>query len=186
MGMARDAVLIESDEHGIVVFLCPVFGLFAALVEELLSGKEADHLTVQEPGLYQVGIDAAHVAVGIGKRKRFFRLRLLLVRRVIDLALFAAQQHGHGLGIAQVIKLPHEIDGVSAAFRGVIIPLVAPDGDAVVGCQPLFPAAGDQLLSAPLENVYEIHVIGAEFLLVCKMNISAHGSTSYRWRLPMR
>ena len=43
MGMTRDAVFVESDEHGVMVFLGVVFGFFAAFVNEPLADKGIQH-----------------------------------------------------------------------------------------------------------------------------------------------
>ncbi|MPM80341.1 hypothetical protein SDC9_127388 [bioreactor metagenome] len=67
----------------------------------------------------------------------------------------------------------------------MIVPLVSPDGDAVIGRQPLIPTAGDQLLTPPLEKVHEIHIVGAVLLLIRKIHIDTHRCTSYLWRLPI-
>jgi hypothetical protein len=103
-----------------------------------------------------------------------------------NLALLTAQQHCYGFGKGQAVKPPYEVDGIAAAFRRVIVPLVPADGDAVIGIEPLVTAAGEQLLAAPLEKIHEVHIVGSELLLVGEVNINAHESTSYLWRLPMR
>ena len=72
-------------------------------------------------------------------------------------------------------------DRPPAALRGVIVPLVSPDGDAAVGRQPFIPAAGDQLLTATLEEIHKIHIVGTVLLLICKIYIDTHRCTSYLW-----
>ncbi|MPM45341.1 hypothetical protein SDC9_92028 [bioreactor metagenome] len=61
----------------------------------------------------------------------------------------------------------------------MIIPLVSADGNAVIGGKPLVSAAGNQLLTLPMQEIRKIHVVGPVFLLIGKMDVDTHENTSY-------
>ena len=51
MPVTGNAVFIESDEHGVVIFLCPVLGFFTAFVDEFLARESIEYLAVDAPFL---------------------------------------------------------------------------------------------------------------------------------------
>ena len=164
-------MFIESDEHGVVVFLCPVLGSFTALVDEPLAHKGIEYLAVDTTLLQQVGIHTAH---GLALRRQYEglcrRWHLLLCRRVASAEIIAEEQR-HGVRVAESIELLDEADGSAALLGGVIEPLAAADGDAVVAGKAFVPAGCDELFSSAAEELLQVHRRGSFFLLGCKRNV---------------
>ena len=77
MGMTRDAVFVESDEHGVMVFLGVVFGFFAAFVNEPLADKGIQHLTADEPLFEEIGIHPPH-GLSSWRQGKFLGFRFFL------------------------------------------------------------------------------------------------------------
>ena len=61
--------------------------------------------------------------------------------------------------------------GASAFFGGMIVPFVAPDGDAVVACETLLPSGGDQLFSPAKQEVFQIYRSGQELLFFREVDV---------------
>lgn len=78
------------------------------------------------------------------------------------------------------------LNHIEIADDTICFVIEAPDGDAMVGSQPLIPSAWQELFAAPLEKIRQIHIVGTVFLFIRKMHIHTHGRTSYLWRLPIR
>ena len=171
MPVMGNAVFIESDEHGVVVFFCPVPGFFTAFVDELLAHEGIEYLAVDAPLFQQVGIHTAHGLALRWEREGLCRLRLLLsCRRVVSVQIVAEEQR-HGVRVAESIELLDEADGSAALFRGMVVPLAAADGDAVVAGKAFVPAGGDELFSSAAEELLQVHRGGSFFLLGCKRNV---------------
>ena len=164
-------MFIESDEHGVVVFLCPVPGSFTALVDELLAHEGIEYLAVDATLLQQVGIDTAHGLTLRWEREGLCRLRHLLFCRRVASAEIIAEEQRHGVRVAESIELLDEADGSAALLGGVIEPLAAADGDAVVTGKAFFSARGNELFSTAAEELLQVHRRGSFFLLGCKRNV---------------
>ena len=171
MPVTGNAVFIESDEHGVVVFLCPVLGSFTALVDELLAHEGIEYLAVDATLLQQVCIHTAHGLTLRWEREGLCRLRLLLPCRRVASAEIIAEEQRHGVRVAESIELLDEADGSAALFGGVIEPLAATDGDAVVAGKAFVPAGCDELFSTAAEKLLQVHRCGSFFLLGCKWNV---------------
>jgi len=100
-----------------------------------------------------------------------FLLFLFWLGAFIDLPLFTVQQAGHRLGIGEVIEMPEEGDGATAFFNGVVKPLVASDGDAVVTGHAVLRAGADEPLSLVPEECGQVYGSRPLLLFVCKMDI---------------
>ena len=171
MPMTGNAVFIESDEHGVVVFLCPVPGSFTAFVDELLAHEGIEYLAVDATLLQQVGIHTAHGLTLRWEREGLCRLRLLLPCRRVTPTQIVAEEQRHGVRVAESIELLDEADGSAALFAGVIVPLASADGDAVVTGKAFVPAGGNELFSSAAEELLQVHRRGSFFLLGCKRNV---------------
>ena len=171
MPVTGNAVFIESDEHGVVIFLCPVPGSFTALVDELLAHEGIEYLAVDATLLQQVGIHTAHGLTLRWKCEGLCRLRHLLLCRRVTSAEIIAEEQRHGVRVAESIELLDEADGSAALLGGVIEPLAATDGDAVVAGKAFVPAGGDELFSSAAEELLQVHRCGSFFLLGCKRNV---------------
>ena len=171
MPMTGNAVFIESDEHGVVVFLCPVPGSFTAFVDELLAHEGIEYLAVDATLLQQVGIHTAHGLTLRWEREGLCRLRLLLPCRRVTPTQIVAEEQRHGVRVAESIELLDEADGSAALFAGVIVPLASADGDAVVAGKAFVPAGGNELFSSAAEELLQVHRCGSFFLLGCKRNV---------------
>ena len=145
VGVARDAVLVLADKDGIVVL--SVLEFLTALIQQSSPDKGIDHVPVQESVLEQVGVHPPHLPAGRGQCKFLSGLFLLLLGGSVDDSLFPAQQTGDGLWVGEVIELLDEGDGAAAFLYGMIVPLIALDGDAVVAGQTILRPGTDQLLS---------------------------------------
>ena len=85
--------------------------------------------------------------------------------------MFPAQQTVDGLRIGKIVEPLDERDWPTALFCGVIIPTIPTDGNTVVAGKPLFRAGGQQLLTLPEQELFQINFTGTVFLIVCKMNV---------------
>ena len=171
MPMTGNAVFIESDEHGVVIFLCPVPGVFTALIDELLAHEGIEYLAVDTTLLQQVGIHTAHGLTLRPQHEGLCRLRLLLLCRRVTPTQIIAEEQRHSVRVAESIELLDEADGSAALFGGVIEPLAAADGDAVVAGKAFVPAGCDELFSSAAEELLQVHRRGSFFLLGCKRNV---------------
>ena len=68
-----------------------------------------------------------------------------------------------------------EADGITALPGGVIIPVIAPYGNAVVTGKTPVPTGGQQLLAAALQERFQICGCGPVFLLLCEVDVWGHG-----------
>ena len=82
-----------------------------------------------------------------------------------------AEEQSQGVRVAESIELLDEADGSAALFGGVIEPLAAADGDAVVAGKAFVPAGCDELFSSAAEELLQVHRRGSFFLLGCKRNV---------------
>ena len=171
MPMTGNAVFIESDEHGVVVFLCPVPGFFTALVDELLAHEGIEYLAVDATLLQQVGIHTAHGLTLRRQHEGLCRLWLLLPCRRVTPAQIITEEQRHSVRVAEAIELLDEADCSAALLGGVIEPLAAADGDAVVAGKAFVPAGCDELFSSAAEELLQVHRRGSFFLLGCKRNV---------------
>ena len=145
MRVAGSSAVIPPNEHGVVILSGAALGLLAAFVDESGVDEVVQHRTADHPVLKHICVDMAHGVVSGRQLERF--LLFLLWGRGTDFPLFTVQKPGHGLRIAEVIKLLDERDWPAALLGGVVEPLVSPDGDTVVAGKALFSAAGQELLS---------------------------------------
>ena len=153
MPMTGNAVFIESDEHGVVIFLCPIPGSFTAFVDELLAHEGIEYLTVDTTLLQQVGIHTAHGLTLRRQHEGLCRLRLLLLCRRVTSAEIIAEEQRHSVRVAESIELLDEADGSAALLGGMVEPLTAADGDAVVAGKAFVPAGGNELFSSAAEEL---------------------------------
>ena len=154
-----------------MIFLCPVPGSFTALIDELLAHEGIEYLAVDATLLQQVGIHTAHGLALRWEREGLCRLRLLLLCRRITPAEIIAEEQRHGVRVAESIKLLDEADGSATLFRGMVVPLAAADGDAMVAGKAFVPAGGDELFPSAAEELLQVHRCGSFFLLGCKRNV---------------
>ena len=182
VSVAWNAVFVFANEDGVVVLPGLVLGYFAALVQQTCPDKGADHIPIQKAAVQQIGIYPAHIPVRRRQGKFLFGFLLLLWGGGIDTPLFAVQQTGDGLRIGEIVELLDEGDGTAALLHGVVVPLIAPDGDAVVTGHSVLRPGGDQLLPMAAEELHQIHLTGPELLLFGKMNIG-HTSSLHSSRL---
>ena len=70
-----------------------------------------------------------------------------------------------------MIKPLHEADSVTAPLLGVVVPLVAADGDAMVSGKPFLSAGGKELFAAAAKKLLQINGGGSLLLFICEMNI---------------
>ena len=97
-------------------------------------------------------------------------LLFLFWGRGADFPLFAVQEPGHGLGVAEVIELLDKRDWPAALLGGVVEPLVSPDGDTVVAGKAFFSAAGQEFFSLRKKEHLQIYGGGPLLLIVGKFN----------------
>ena len=177
MSVAGCTMHILSDEYGIVIFPVAALRPLAAFVDQAGMNEGVQHVPADMTLLEQVGVDPAHGAVP--RRKNEFLFLLLLRRCGPDLALFTVQEAGHGLRVAQAIELLDKRYRPAALFRGMVVPLVSTDGDAVVACEAAFPAFPQELFSLAEKKGFQVYGGGALLLGIGKFNIR-HDSTPYK------
>lgn len=131
MGVAGSAVFVTPNEYGVVIFLRPIPGLLTAFVDHSAFCEDVKDVPVNEPLLEQVGIEPPHSRAGRweGELLRFLRLRRLHLGICDPLAV---QQALHRLLVSQAVIRLDKGNRVASLFRLMIVPLVAPHGDAVV------------------------------------------------------
>ena len=133
--MARDSILVVTDEHGVVIH--------CGFVDHLFPHERIQHLTVNAALLQEVGVDAAHCVVSL-RKKKFFRWFLLYcsVLRWPFKTGVAIQQKLHRLWIVHAIKSPHEINRVAADTLVLVKPYIPSDGHLLRTVAPFVLAAG--------------------------------------------
>ena len=87
----------------------------------------------------------------------------------------AAQQQRHSVGVAQMAESLYEADGIAALTGGMIIPAIAPYGNAVVAGKTLIPPGGQQRFAAALQERFQICGCGPVFLFLCEVDVWGHG-----------
>ena len=120
--------------------------------------------------LYQIGKYMAHSSVG-GRWSEFFGRFFFWFYR----SMTAAQQQRHSVGVAQMAEPLYEADGIAALTGGVIIPAIAPYGNAVVTGKTLVPPGGQQRFAAALQERFQICGCGPVFLFLCEVDVWGHG-----------
>ena len=141
-------------------------GNIAEILGKAEFGRDYDTTLLQ-----QVGIHTAHGLTLRRQHEGLCRLRLLLLCRRVTPAQIVAEEQRHGVRVAESIELLDEADGSAALFGGVIEPLAAADGDAVVAGKAFVPAGCDELFSSAAEELLQVHRRGSFFLLGCKRNV---------------
>ena len=120
--MARNAVRIASDEHGVVVF--------GILINQPVPHECCQHISVYETLTDKISVYTAHI--GVLRRqceRRSFFLPWLAFRPAQFRSCVASKQAADGFGIGKSVKLPHEIDGTTADLFVLAVPFTAVDGD---------------------------------------------------------
>ena len=148
-----------------------VLGSFTALVDEPLAHEGIEYLTVDATLFQQVGIHTAHGLTLRWECEGLSRLRFLLPCRRVAPTQIIAEEQRHGVRVAESIELLDEADGSAALLGGMIVPLAAADGDAVVAGKAFVSARGNELFSTAAEELLQVHRGGLLFLLGCKRNV---------------
>jgi len=121
--------------------------------------------------LQQVGIHTAHGFVLLRQHEGLCRFRLILLCRRITPVQIIAEEQRHSVWVAESIELLDKADGSAALCGGVIEPLTATDGDAVVTGKAFVSAGRDELFTSAAEELLQVHRSGTLFLLGCKRNV---------------
>lgn len=147
VGVAGNAMFIDSDEYGIMILLGLILGQFPAFIDQPFLGEGVEDLTTDMPLLEQIGIHPSHCLVG-GRQGKFLRLLpFLFLRWLIYLAFFTTKQACHRLGVAQSIEGLYKRDRASTFLGLMVVPLIAANGNAVIGCKALVTAGWDEFLT---------------------------------------
>ena len=166
-----NAVFIISDEHGVVVDLRFIYGWLRALKDESGAGELCQHIPVDAAALQEVGVDPPHIRVRWRECERFPLLCGFFPRREIPDPTLTAEKRGHCVRERQTIELLNEIDSKTTLLFGVIEPLIAPDGDAVIRGEALVPSGGKELFAPPPEKLRQVDGVCPAFLFLGEMNI---------------
>ena len=75
------------------------------------------------------------------------------------------------LRVADAKIILYKRNGAAALFGGMIVPLAAPDSDAVVAGHAVLRPGADELFALTAQELHEIHRAGPELLLLGKMDI---------------
>ena len=123
----------------------------------------------------QVGVEPPHIEIGLRQREwlRLTRLRLFLDDGDDALAV-PPQQHGHRFGIGLVVERHDEADRPAASPGGMVKPLGAAHGDAVVAGQTIFPPSHDELFAPVTKKRRQVNLVGLPFLCGCEIYKFAH------------
>jgi hypothetical protein len=103
--------------------------------------------------------------------ERFPLLCGFFPRREIPDPTLPAKKCGHCVRERQAIELLNKNDSKTALLCGVIEPLVAPDGDAVIRGEALVPSGGKKLFAMPAKELRQVDGVGSAFLFLGEMNI---------------
>ena len=163
MGMTDNAVLIFPDEHGVVIFL--------VLIDQSGPDKGTQHLPVDQALFQQVSVHPPHLPAHWRLDEFLLRFFSLPGRRFIDLPLFTFQQTGDRLRIAESTIILHKGDGAAALLGRMVVPFVAPNGDAVIAGHAVLRPGADELLALPPQELHQIHTAGTIFLFLGEMDI---------------
>ena len=114
-------------------------------------GESGENLAVDAARFGQVCKNPPHVRIGFGQCEGL-GFRLL----PFDGLTVSAEESLHRFGKAHVVMALEKADGVAAALFGMIVPLAAANGHAVVAGKPLFSAGADQLFASALEKGFKV------------------------------
>ena len=69
------------------------------------------------------------------------------------------------------MDMMHKGDGAAALLGRMVVPFVAPNGDAVVAGHTILRPGADELLALPPQELHQIHTAGTIFLFLGEMDI---------------
>ena len=162
VGVAGDAALVRAHKDTVVVL--------GVLIEQSLPDKVGDDGAVDLPLLHEVGIHPAHILVGRGQCKGLGRLRFPAAGNGIG----AIQEKLHSLLIGHAVVVLDEADRMPTLAAVVVVPLAAPDGNAVVVLQAILPPRVEQLFAALPQQLHQIYGVGPLLLLVGIVDVGSH------------
>lgn len=171
MGMTGNAVLVETDEHGVM--------MIRFFVKRSCVGEMLDDRSVDSTAFHEVSKQAAHILIPWRQDERRWREVFFFIGCWISSTVFSVQQQFHGFLIAETVLTLHKADGTAPHRDSVIEPLAAPNRDAVVTIQTLVPAGRKEPFSATAEEFHQVYRVGPLLLLVGKWNIG-HGKKTFQ------
>ena len=130
VGVAGFSGFVCAHEHSVVVLLVAVSGLLAALVDHPPLREFVQDAPVDAPLLEQIVIETPPGGADRGQGEFFERFRGLLACRFIR--PLPAQQLRDCLRLGEAPEGLEEGHGPAARLGLMIIPLAAPDGDAMI------------------------------------------------------
>ena len=142
-------------------------------LEQLFMREVRNHLTVDVPLVQEVGVDAAHIAVGLRQGEGLWLCcdRLRLLERP---AVLTPQQKRNRLRIRETVVALDEADGVTALAFGVVEPLVAADGDAWVAGGTILSAGANGAFALGAQQRHQIGILRPRLFLRREINKFAH------------
>ena len=150
VGVARYSVLVPPHEYGVVV---------GCILVNIAAGKEkARHIFVNAAGGCKV-VPRCSVFRAAGRQSE---LRGVLRRCV---SLFSCEKF-NGFGKAPAKKLHDKINGAAALALAVAIPLVAPNGQAVVPFPSVFLSGAFQRFSLRLQEQNKVGLVRPVYLFL--------------------
>ncbi len=145
--------------------------VFLILVDQPLPDEGGEHLPIQMAVLQQVSEHPPVVFIG-GRQLEgllhFFPGRCYLGAELADVLI---QQGQHCLRIVHPVELFEKGHRPAALLGGVVVPLIPPDGDAVVAGQAELRPGADQGFPFEAEELCQIHLVGLELLFFCEMDV---------------
>ena len=162
MGVAGGAISVLAHKDHVVIFL--------VFIQKALPRKRGHHIPVQAAVFHQVGKHPPVVAVGRRQIKRSLHL-LVGCADLGERFAVLSQQRQHRLRVVHPVKLLEEGYRPAACLGGVIVPLIASDGDAVVAAHAQLPPGGDKGFASAAEELGEVNQIGLLLLFVCEMDV---------------
>ena len=132
VGMTGNAAFIESDEHGVVIHLCLIYGQFPALIDQSLLCESAEHLPADVSLLEQISIYPPQGLVCGRQGKFLWRPFFFFLRRYIHFPLFTVEQTGHCFRVSQAVEILDKGDCMATPFCSMIIPLIPMHSNTVI------------------------------------------------------
>ena len=162
VGMTHNSIFILADENRVVVL--------SVLIDQPVMGESGENLAVDAARFGEVCENPPHVRIGFGQCEGL-GFRLL----PFDGLIVSAEESLHRFRKAHIVIALEKADGVATALFGMIVPLAAADGHAVVGRKPFLSPGVYQLLAAAQEKGLQIRGRGPFFLRLGKRDVLGYG-----------
>ncbi len=163
MGVTGCAVLVHAHKYRVVVLLI--------LVDQPQLDEGGEYVPVQVAVLEEIGEHPPVVLIGGRQLEGLLHFFFGLVHPGAELADVLVQQGQHRLLIIHAVELLEKCHRPAALLGGMVVPLIALDGDAVVAGHAELQPGADEGLPLEAEELHQVYRVGLELLFFCEMDV---------------